>query len=77
MEIIHTQEKKLKEKEIFFLNLQESWENIKCINVHIIGILESEERKKELEKIFKEIILEKISNLEKETDIKVQEARRY
>ena len=32
------------------------WDNIKCTNIHIIGLPEGEEREKGPEKIFEEII---------------------
>ena len=49
-------------------------DNIKHINIHIIGIPEREERKKGPEKIFKEIIAENFPNMWKEIVNQVQEA---
>lgn len=47
--------------------------NIKHANIHIIEVIE-EEKKKEPEKISKEMITENIPNLGKKTVIQVQEA---
>ena len=41
-------------------------DNIKCSNIHIIGVPE-EERKKGPEKIFEDIITENFPNMRKET----------
>ena len=41
------------------------WDNIKCTNICIIGLLEGEEREKGPEKIFEEIIAEKFHNMQK------------
>ena len=45
------------------------WDNIKCSNIHIIGVPEGEERKKGAENIFEDILAENFSNLEKETGV--------
>ena len=42
------------------------WDNIKCINIRIIGVPEEEEKKKGYEKIFEEVIVENFPNMEKE-----------
>ena len=55
--------------------LRDLCDNIKCINIQIIGITE-EEKKKAYEKIFEEIILENFPNMEKEIVNQVQEAQR-
>ena len=52
------------------------WDNIKCTNIHIIGVPEGEEREKGPERIFEEIISENFPNMRKETLIQVQEAQR-
>ena len=52
------------------------WENIKCININIIGVPEGEERQKGLEKIFEEITAENLPNMGKETVTQVQEGQR-
>ena len=46
-------------------SLQDLWENIKCTNICIIGFLEGEEREKGPEKMFEEIIAEKIPNIQR------------
>ena len=46
-------------------SLRDLWENIKCTNICIIGLLEGEEREKGPEKIFDEIIAEKFHNMQK------------
>ena len=51
------------------------WNNISHTKVHIIGVLEGEEREKGAENIFENIIYENFPNLEEETDIQVQEAQ--
>ena len=40
---------------------------MKCTNIHIIGVREGEEREKETEKIFQEIIAENFPNHRKGT----------
>ena len=56
-------------------SLRDLRDNIKCTNIRIIGIPEEEEKKKEYEKIFEEIIVENFPNLEKEIVNQVQEAQ--
>ena len=56
-------------------SLRDIWDHIKCTNIRIIGVPEEEEEKKGYEKIFEEIIVENIPNMEKETGIEVQEAQ--
>ena len=56
-------EKRLKTNEE---SLRELWDNIKCTNTCIIGVPEGEEREKETEKIFQEIIAENFPNTGKE-----------
>ena len=46
-------------------SLRDLQDNIKCINIQIIEIIE-EEKKKGYEKIFEEIIVENFPNMEKE-----------
>jgi len=55
-------------------NKRDLWDNTKWANLHIIGISE-EEKEKEIENIFEEIMSENLPNL-KATDIKIQEAQR-
>ena len=55
-------------------SLRNLWENIKCTNIRIIEVPE-EEKKKEYEKNFEEIIVENFPNMEKEIVNQVQEAQ--
>ena len=57
-------------------SLRDLWDNIKCINIRIIGVPEEEEKKKGTEKIFAEIIVENVLNMGKEIVNQVQEAQR-
>ena len=54
--------------------LRDLWGNIKCSNICIIEVPEADEREKEPEKIFEEIIAENFLNMGKETVNQVQEA---
>ena len=56
--------------------LRDFWDNIKCTNIRIIGVPEGEEKKKEPEKIFEQIIVENFLNMGKEIVNQVQEAQR-
>ena len=56
-------------------NLRDIWDNMKCINIRIIGIPEEEEKKKGTEKIFEEIIVENLPNMGKEAVNQVQEVQ--
>ena len=55
-------------------SLRDLWENIKCTNIWIIGV--QEEKKKEYEKNFEEIIVENVPDMEKEIANQVQEVLR-
>ena len=66
-------EKRLKRNEE---SLRELWDNIKCTNIHIIGVPEREEREKETEKMFWEIIAENFPNMGKDPLTQIQEAQR-
>ena len=46
-------------------SLRDLWDHIKCTNIQITGVPE-EEKKKEYEKIFEEIIVENFTNMRKE-----------
>ena len=75
VEIIATKqniEKRMKKNED---NLRDLWDNIKCTNIHIIGVPEGEEQEKGPEKIFAEIVAENFPNIGKETVTQVQEAK--
>ena len=45
-------------------SLRDLRDNIKCINIQIIGVPEDEEKKKWTEKIFEELIVENFPNME-------------
>ena len=57
-------------------SLRDLWDNIKCPNIRIIGVPEKEEKVKETEKIFEEIIVENFPNMGKEIVNQVQEVQR-
>jgi len=44
-------------------SLRDFWDNIKCTNIHIIGLPEGEEQEKGPEKIFEEVIAENFPNM--------------
>ena len=67
------QNKKMKRTED---SLRDLWDNIKCTNIQNIQIPEEEEKKKEYEKNFEEIIVENFPNMEKGIVNQVQEAQR-
>ena len=52
------------------------WDSIKHTNIQIIGVPKEERKKKGYEKIFEEIIIENLHNVEKEIGNQVQEAQR-
>ena len=56
--------------------LRDLWDNIKCTNIHIIGVPEGEGREEGPEKIFEEIIVKNFPNMGKEIATQVQEAQR-
>ena len=66
-------EKRIKRNED---NLRDLWNNVKCPNIRIIGVPEKEDKKKDHEKILKEIIVENFSKMRKEIITQVQETQR-
>ena len=56
-------------------NLRDLWDNVKCPNIQIIGVPE-EDKKKDHEKIFEEIIVENFLKMGKEIITQVQETQR-
>ena len=76
MEITSEEQNKVKRMKRTEDSLRDLWDNIKCTNIRIIGIPEEEEKKKEYEKIFEEIIVENFPNIEMEIVNQVQEAQR-
>ena len=51
-------------------------DNVKCPNIRIIGIPDEEDKKKDYEKILKEIIVENFPKMGKEIITQVQETQR-
>ena len=52
------------------------WDNFKKSNIHIIEMLEGEEKDQEIGNLFEKIMKENFPNLVKEIDRQVQEAQR-
>jgi len=76
VEITSEKQNKVKRMKITQDTLRDHWDNIKCTNLQIIGVPEEEEKKKGYEKIFEEITVLKVSNMEQEIVNQVQEAER-
>ena len=76
MEIMDVEKKREKRLKTNEESLRELWDNVKRTNIHIIGVPEGEEREKETEKIFQEIIAENFPNMGKESLTQIQEAQR-
>ena len=57
-------------------NLRDLWDNVKCPNIRIRGVPEEEDKKKDHEKIFEEVIVENFPKMEKEIVTQVQETQR-
>jgi len=57
-------------------SLRDLWDNIKHTNIQNIGVPEEEEKNKVYEKIFEEMIVENVPNMEKEIVNQVPEAQR-
>ena len=75
MEITDAEQKREKRLKRNEESLRELWDNIKCTNICIIGVPEGEEREKETEKIFQEIIAENFPNMGKEPLTQIQEVQ--
>ena len=73
MDAEQKREKRLKTNEE---SLRELWDNVKRNNIHIIGVPEGEEREKETEKIFQEIIAKNFPDMGKESLTQLQDAQR-
>ena len=58
-------------------SLRDLWDNTKHTNIRITGVPEEEKKKKGIEKIFEEIIVENFPNMGKETVNQVQDAQRF
>jgi len=74
VEITSEEQNKVKRMKRAEDSLRDLWENIKHTNIQIIGVPE-EEKEKEYEKNFEEIIVENFPNVEKEVVNQVQEAQ--
>ena len=66
-------EKRIKRNED---NLRDLWGNVKCPQIRIIGVPEEEDKKKDHEKIFEEIIVENFPKMGKEIITQIQETQR-
>ena len=75
VEIISEEQNKVKRMKRTEDSLRDLCNNIKHTNIRITGVPE-EEKNKGLEKIFEEIIVENLPNMEKEIANQVQEAQR-
>ena len=76
MEITTTGQNKEKRMKIIEDSLRDLWDNIKHTNIRIIEVPKEEEKKKDTEKIFEEIIDENFPNMGKEIVNEVQEVQR-
>ena len=76
VEITSEEQNKVKRRKRTEDSLRDIWDNIKHTNIRIIGVPEEEEKEKEYEKIFEEIIVENFPNMEKEIVNQVQEVQR-
>ena len=66
VEITSEEQNKVKRMKRAEDSLRDLWGLIKCTKIWIIGVPEEEEKKKGYEKIFEEIIVENVPNMEKE-----------
>ena len=57
-------------------NLRHLWDNVKRHNIRIIGVPEEEDKKKGLEKMLEEIIVENFPKMGKEIATQAQETQR-
>ena len=76
VEITSEEQNKVKRMKRAEDSLRDLWDHIKHTNIWIIGVPEEEEKKKGYKKMFKEIIVENFTNMEKEIVNRVQEAQR-
>ena len=76
VEIISKEQNKLKRMKRTEDSLRVLWDNIKHINIWIIGVAEEEEKKKGYEKISEAIVVDNFPNMQKEIVSQVQEAKR-
>ena len=57
-------------------NIRDLWDNVKRLNIQIIGVPEEEEKKKDHEKMLEEIIVDNFPKMGKEIITQVQETQR-
>ena len=76
VEIITTEQNIVKRMKRNEDSLRDIWDNIKCINIWIIGVPEEEDKKKGSEKIVEETMVENFPNMGKEIVNQVQEVQR-
>ena len=76
MEILTTEQNKVKRMKRIDNSLRDLWDTIKGTNIGIIEVPEEVEKKKGTEEIFEEIIVENFPNMRKELGNQVQEAQR-
>ena len=76
LEMTSEEKNKVKRMKRTEYSLRDHWGYIKHINIQIIGVPEEEEKKREYEKIFEEIIVENFPSMEKEIVNQVQEVPR-
>ena len=76
VEITTTEQNKEKRMKRMEDSLRDVWDNIKHTNIQIIGVPEEEDKKKGLEKIYEEIIVENFPNMGREIVNQVQEVQR-
>ena len=76
VEITSEEQNKVKRKKRTKDSLRDLWDNIKHTNIQILGVSEEEEKKKEYEKVFEDIVVENFPNMEKKIVNQVQEVQR-
>ena len=76
VEINETERKKEKRIKRNEDNLRDLWDGVKCPNIRIIGVPEEEDKKKDHEKIFEEIIVGNFPKMGKEIISQVQQTQR-
>ena len=75
MEITDAEQKREKRLKTNEESLRELWDNVKRTNIHIIGVLEGEEREKGTEKIFQDLMAKNIPNMGKESHTQIEEVQ--
>ena len=76
VEITTTEQNKEKRMKRIEDSPRDLWDNIKRTNIQMIGVPEEEEKKRETEKIFEEIMVGNFPNMGKEIVNQVQEVQR-